>query len=658
MSARPPPLPFALYLVAGAVLGATVRLWLAVRLSPGHYIGLSVVGFREWPSAGPVAGWAVAGAVGLGAWYVWRRRLAGAPPLPSWWLPPLLLLANGWTVGPWLRARVVQTLTANGFALPGVDPLDAALAGFPPSLGALFVLFASLAFFLGAEALTLPPPPATAPPFWTPRRGWVLAGAVAVVFAAVFGVLNVRQLWAGHLGYTDSGFTAEALWNTLHGRFLHTNYLADPLLLADHFSPIWLALLPAFAVYPRHETLCVLSALLLAACVPLSYRLARRAGASSGLAAAFAVAVSCYPPLTLENSSFSYGFQAELVALPLLLAAYAHLPWGEGPYARRDFFWLCAGLGAALLCKESVALTVAATGLYLWWRTRRAAFGLPVLLVGVAWGVAIPKWVVPALKGGNPYFQVDHFYGHLGGSPAAVIWHVLRAPDYLLVQLADPLVLTSVAMLLLPLAGLALARPALLAVALPTGFFLIVSNSEMTRSVQFHYKITLLPALLAAAAAGLPAAADWLARGAGVPAAAARRGVVVALLVSAVTAAWAYGAGPWTRAFDPAWFDHRHPEAVRLRALRDRIPRDAVLYATHRAAAQFTDRPHLFIISAPYGPRHPPPPDYVLVYANQDTLWGNAADAAAAVEQCLADGRHVVLERSAYLTLVGPKPAP
>jgi uncharacterized membrane protein len=622
------------YVILGASAGAAMRVLLALDMSAAMYIEFRVHGLESHVTLLEAAPWVlVFGA--LFGFVGWKLRARALPLRAQPWLPllPSLVLTL-----PWLGAACLVLMRDQ---LKPPSWLVFALAElYPPSEWMLFLLLFCLAISFGLIVAHLLPTyfeRLSKAERMLKTIPWVLAG----LFFAVFAVLNVRALLAGHHGYADSGFVAEALWNTLHGRFLHCNYFPNPQLLADHFSPIWIALIPLYLIYPDHATLCVLSAFLLASAIPLSYRLTMVHTGCRLTACVMAIAMFLYAPLTHENSSFTYGFQAELFALPFLLAGFCYLPKSR-EWDSKSAYLLYGFLFLTLLCKENMALPVTMTGVYLLYQTRDWRRSLPVIGGGFLWGLLTTRWLIPMLKDGSEYYQFDQFYGHIGHSLSEVVIYVITHPGFLLARIVDHMTLTYVVMLLLPLCFLSLRRLDLLAIGSATVFFLIIAQGEAMRSIQQHYKISLIPIILVAAVCGLSGTDKWVMRWCGIGQRGARLGTLATLLICSLSSAYFFGAGPGTRGFRPEMYDRNHPRAESLATLKGLVPREAVLYASHRAAGRFTDRPELHVIDAAHPPPVRPDPDVLVV--DLEYQWGFMNAFEAAVETYDADPNYQRIE--------------
>src|SRR5216683_1930313 len=95
-----------------------------------------------------------------------------------------------------------------------------------------------------------------------------LVAGVASTYFVLYSVLSVLRHVTYHSFGPDLGIFDQVFWNTVHGRFLESTMSlaqAQPhSYLADHFSPVYLLLMPAYALIPRPETLLVIQTLFLA----------------------------------------------------------------------------------------------------------------------------------------------------------------------------------------------------------------------------------------------------------------------------------------------------------------------------------------------------------------------------------------------------------
>src|SRR6202521_6334183 len=91
---------------------------------------------------------------------------------------------------------------------------------------------------------------------------------LAFVYFVLYSVLSVIRRVPYHSYGPDLGIFDQVFWNTTQGRFLESTMSlvqAQPhSYLADHFSPIYLLLMPAYLLIPRPETLLVIQTLYIA----------------------------------------------------------------------------------------------------------------------------------------------------------------------------------------------------------------------------------------------------------------------------------------------------------------------------------------------------------------------------------------------------------
>src|SRR6202048_1806008 len=106
-----------------------------------------------------------------------------------------------------------------------------------------------------------------------------LVAGVASAYFVLYSVLSVLRHVTYHSFGPDLGIFDQVFWNTTQGRFFESTMslvqTQPHSYLADHFSPVYLLLMPAYAIIPRPETLLVIQTLFLAAGVWPLYLLAR-----------------------------------------------------------------------------------------------------------------------------------------------------------------------------------------------------------------------------------------------------------------------------------------------------------------------------------------------------------------------------------------------
>ena len=325
----------------------------------------------------------------------------------------------------------------------------------------------------------------------------MLWAIVAVVFA-VYTTLALFRYLTGNPASWDLGIFTEAVAHYAHLQAPEAA-IKGMNVLGDHFSPVLVVLAPLFRLFPSPVTLLVAQTALAAASVVPVYRAARQLltqGEARLIAAAYGLSWG------LAQMVWS-DFHEIAFAVPLLACSVSAV-------ARRRFraaAWWAAPL---VWVKEDQGWTVAAIGLVLVVAHRQRLIGILLAAWGVTWSLLATYVLIPAM---NP----RHVYPYWKDSPhhlsvLASGWET-KGP--------------TLALLLLPTAGLALRSPLVLAAAPAVALRLISSNSAYW-GTSYHYNATVMPILFVAAADGLNRI-----RGAGQP-------------------SWAPGLSPWLGAHGPA----------------------------------------------------------------------------------------------------------
>ena len=268
--------------------------------------------------------------------------------------------------GYWAGLLAAAGAVAGCLLNPAWDVPFAALGSPPLVLLALLALRRWLA----------PGKPDPAPVNWIRRApAWIWVAAYAVLLAA----LAVRKHAALESHGSDLGIFVNLFWNLTHGNGWY-NGMLERNFLGEHFSPLLVLIAPLYRIWPAPECLLVVQSAALAVGAWPIYRLARfRLGHGAGLVAMYAYFV--YPPLL---GAALHDFHEVALAVPLLGFAIWWLSQGRSGLS-------VLALAGAVLCKEELALTAAAFGIYLAavrrdWKTGAALFAAGVavflLLVG------------------------------------------------------------------------------------------------------------------------------------------------------------------------------------------------------------------------------------------------------------------------------------
>lgn len=361
----------------------------------------------------------------------------------------------------------------------------------------------------------------------TGRRWQFILAALIVAATAVLAGYSIARHNAFNSKAYDLGLHAQVWWNTGHGRLFAGSVEVDNY-LGDHVSPIILPLAPLYRLWPDARLLLLLQASALAiGAWPLALLARRRLlphwPQGAHLAALLlALIYLTYPALGFVNR---FEFHEEVFAVPLLLLAFWALE------ARR-LGVMSLALALALLTKEDVGLTVAAFGLWAWWRGRAApatlsgsgvhpaparnageesprpprdrrlqAVGLAWAAIGATWSLLALFVVIPAFRGAESDTLAR--YAWLGSGPADILANLLDNPGRVAGQVVgEPRRIWMLVKFLLPVGFLPLLSPAIL-LALPSLAVNWLAGNLYQASIYFHYAALMIPLIFAAAVYGM-----------------------------------------------------------------------------------------------------------------------------------------------------------
>lgn len=437
-----------------------------------------------------------------------------------------LLAAALFALGPqgWLGRAIAPDTPATAFNFSLLAELRIALG----LVGALLLAVALLPRQIAALAGRLTPPVLRLDGWLQANSRWPAALALMIVAAAaVLAGYSIARHNAFNSKAYDLGLHAQVWWNTSQGRLFAGSVEVDNY-LGDHVSPIILPLAPLYRLWPDARLLLLLQAVALAlGAWPLALLARRRLlphwPQGAHLAALLlALIYLSYPALGFVNR---FEFHEEVFAVPLLLAAFWALE------ARR-LVVMSLALLLAMLTKEDVGLTVAAFGLWAWWRGRSGPVtlsgsgahlaparnasgespdptrdrrlqttGLAWAAIGIAWSLLALFVIIPAVRGAES--DTLSRYAWLGNGPADILAGVIQNPGRVAGHLlGEPRRLWMLAKFLLPVGFLPLLSPAIL-IALPSLAINWLAGNLYQASIYFHYAALTIPVVFAAAVYGM-----------------------------------------------------------------------------------------------------------------------------------------------------------
>lgn len=389
-----------------------------------------------------------------------------------------------------------------------------------------------------------------------------------MAYFALYSALSILRHRSYHSFGFDLALYDQVFWNTTQGRILEstmTQAIAYPhSQLGDHFTPIYLALVPFYFVYPHPETLLVIQTFALALGAWPVYLLAK-AKLRPGFAVMWVLVYLIFVPLAYINL---YDFhETALSVAPLGFALYF--------LERGKRLWFVVFLLITFLVKEEMALVGAGFGLYVLIGKRDWKLGFPVLIGSLATFEVIIQVAIPYFAGGHAFPYIADRYADVGGSPIGVLRTVVTNPLRIVREVAQTKKLEFVIALFGPVIGLSAVAGWAGILVLPTLSYSLLSSYEPQFAFSSQYSAPLIPLIIGTSIIGLSRLPVR-----------AQSAAMALVLVSALAFSWAYGYMPYSRKFDPGLFETQSRYASFVPALTQ-IPSDA------RVSAENGLPPHL-----------------------------------------------------------------
>ncbi|PZM78410.1 MAG: hypothetical protein DKM50_11555 [Candidatus Margulisiibacteriota bacterium] len=318
--------------------------------------------------------------------------------------------------------------------------------------------------------------------------------ALFVAYVLIFTVLSFLRFDTHKTYLNDLGNMDQAVWSTLHGKFLHQSNTADGLLLTrfnEHFDPVLLVFVPFYFIWASPLWLLFFQTLAIAVgAIPL-YLLAKKR-----LSPFFAVLLTAcyflYP--ALENANL-YDFHPIVLAVPVI----SFMIWAIIE-ERMKLFWILAIL--LLLIKEEMPLTLVGMGMYLLTR-KKYMQGFAAVFLGAIAFVLVMKVIIPSfsplhehplLAGGSNLYGSGYVsrFAWLGTSLGEILHTLFARPMYVLKTLCTQDRGSYLMFLGFPLMLLPFFTPVLL-ISIPTIAINLLDSTEMMHSLFFYHSAVVAP---------------------------------------------------------------------------------------------------------------------------------------------------------------------
>lgn len=382
-----------------------------------------------------------------------------------------------------------------------------------------------------------------------------------------------------HRSYHSFGFDLavydQPIWNTTHGRILESTMTgANPVphsQLSDHFSPVYLLLVPFYFAYPHPETLLVLQTLAVALGAWPVYLLARLK-LPAPFALMWVLIYFLFIPLAWVNL---YDFHE---------VAFAVAPLGFALYflERRRPWLFVLFLVFTFFVKEEMTLIGAGFGLYALLGKRDWKLGLGVVTGSLVAFAVLVQIVIPYFAGGQSYPYFTLRYADVGGSPLGILRTALTNPLRIVRALIVAKKLYFLIAIFGPVLGLTAVAGWATILVLPTLSYLLLSNYEPEFSFSTQYAAPLIPLVIGTSIIAMQRIPERF-----------RVYLAVGVMVSSLGFSWAYGDLPYSRKFDPSLFQTQPRYAAFLPSL-DQIPADARVSAENGFPSHFAERRFIY----------------------------------------------------------------
>ncbi len=416
---------------------------------------------------------------------------------------------------------------------------------------------------------------------WARRRDparWALAGIVVVWSLTFFFLCKLRHDRFGTFSF-DLGIYDQGVW--LLSRFKDPFVTVRGLnLFGHHMNLILLFIAPFYRLGGGTELLLLVQIVSQALGAVAVFLLARDRLADRWLAVAMAAVLLLNP--TYQFLTWEY-FHPDAVAIGPVLFAY----WAA---RSRRWRWFAVAVVVALLCKEDVALVVAALGLLVAARSS-VRIGVITATVSAAWYLAATRLLMPAALGGlSPFY--DQFFGELGSNAGEVVRNTLSHPGKALTLATENDRMSYYRMMFAPYAFLPFLSLSSFVIALPILAVNALATFPYTRDYRYHYSSMIVAALTVATVEAIARVGRT---------ASLRRFLVGLVVVTSFGASVAWGPSPVGIKFRTGyWPLSPNPRTASMSAAVKIIPKNASVSAIFSLTPHLTHRTRIYDFPEPW----------------------------------------------------------
>ena len=476
-------------------------------------------------------------------------------------------------------------------------------------------------------------------------------------YALYFSSYTLTRYAAFESRALDMGNLNQAVWNTAFGDLLRqTNQPGVMNRLSLHVEPILLPIAAIYRVFPGPQTLLVLQAIIVALGALPTFGLAKLKLGSRWLALLFALTFLLNPSIQAANF---LEFHPVTLAPTFLLAALFFLFQYDAaleqkirvnPRKSAAKFLLFILLAAA--CKEEIGLLTFMLGLYAFIFLRRRRLGATTAALSLAWALTAVLVIQPLFATDNIHWSR---YGWLGDGPAEMVIGLVTQPRAVLAQLGGAQALRYVALMVLPVGGLALLAPEVLLLALPSlGINLLADAPFMHETSRLIYAAPIVPFATAAGIVGAQRLLFWTQKYAELREfsfAPLRLCVGLFILATALVNQLLFGYLPFSRNHVPYAVTAHDRRAA---AVLDQIPPDARVSAQDRLDPHVSGRETVYIfprLNLENDPAAPPDADAILLDTTGPAWPLHPSDVRATVDGLLVGEYGIAAADHGYLLL-------